>query len=346
MILSNGQIVKLIFCPLNWAGNNNVSHKGLGVSALNTCRVLRTRGIDATVYAVIDYKNLVSVISKVSPTHVVINALWLPLAQLSQLIVDYPNIHFAALSHSNIAFLGAHDITLLKQYIDLELASIGNFNVAANSESGAVGLENSLECPTTYLPNLYYLDYTVRQNRNKWQGGTLRIGAYGALRILKNTKSAAFAALAIANNLGTDLEFHINSGRNDGGQALGIIQAIKNIFSGLPNAKLILDGWNEWASFRQLVRSMHLLLQPSYTETFNIVTADGVAEGIASVVSPAIGWVPKYWKADPESTEDIARVGTLLLNYRNTGVDGFNSLTKYNELGIDTWISWLQNKII
>ncbi len=35
---------------------------------------------------------------------------------------------------------------------------------------------------------------------------------------------------------------------------------------------------------------MHLLLQPSYTESFNMVTADGVAEGVASVVStPSIG---------------------------------------------------------
>jgi hypothetical protein len=91
---------------------------------------------------------------------------------------------------------------------------------------------------------------------------------------------------------------------------------------------------------------MHLLIQPSYTETFNVVTADGVAEGIASVVSPAIGWVPDYWKADPESIEDIARVGTLLLNYRQTGQDGFNSLTRHNKLGTDTWINWLQRKII
>lgn len=346
MTLTTGQEIRLIFCPFNYAGNNDVSHKGLGVSALNTCRVLRLNGINATVNPVTNYSDLVTKIKSLNPTHVVINAIWLPINQLSQLIADYANINFAVLCHSNIAFLGAYDITLLKQSIDLELASIGNFNVAVNSENGASGLQSSLECPIIYLPNLYYLDETIRTNRNKWQGGILRIGCYGALRILKNTKSAAFAALAIANNLGTNLEFHINSGRNDGGQANGIIQAIKNIFNGLPNASLVLDPWNEWASFRQLVRSMHLLLQPSYTETFNVVTADGVAEGIASVVSDAINWTPSYWRANAESTEDIARVGTLLLNYRNTGIDGFNALSRHNLDGTNSWINWLNKKII
>jgi hypothetical protein len=33
---------------------------------------------------------------------------------------------------------------------------------------------------------------------------------------------------------------------------------------------------------------VHLLLQPSFTQSFNVVTADGVHQGVPSVVSDAI----------------------------------------------------------
>ena len=37
---------------------------------------------------------------------------------------------------------------------------------------------------------------------------------------------------------------------------------------------------------------MDLLISFSYTESFSMVTADGVAEGLASVASDAIDWAP------------------------------------------------------
>jgi glycosyltransferase involved in cell wall biosynthesis len=42
---------------------------------------------------------------------------------------------------------------------------------------------------------------------------------------------------------------------------------------------------------------MNVLINCSYTESFNMVTADGIAEGIPSVVSDAICWAPAYWRA-------------------------------------------------
>ena len=54
---------------------------------------------------------------------------------------------------------------------------------------------------------------------------------------------------------------------------------------------------------------MHLLMQPSYTESFNVVTADGVAEGVPSVVSDAIDWAPDNWKAPVDDAHAMARRG-------------------------------------
>lgn len=339
---------KLMLCPLNYAGWSQVSHTGLGVSALNTAKVLRANGINAVVRPVKDLADLVHKIGQEAPTHVVINALWLPSAELAGLVHRNSHIQFAVLVHSNIAFLQveSNGIRLLREAVDLEQSSIGNFSVAANSQAGARGMQEAWECPATYLPNLYYLDNTVRTQRPKWSGGTLRIGAFGAMRPLKNPTGSAFAALAIASNLGADLEFHINTGRNDGGWADRLVKAVDTIFAELPYAKVVKNRWSPWADFRRLVRYMHLLLQPSFTESFNVVTADGVAEGVPSVVSDVIEWAPAWWQAPPDSTEAIARVGRALLSDSHTGVDGLNALTQHNQIGVTQWAAWMSRKIV
>ena len=335
--------IRLMLCPLNWTGNMSVSHTGLSTSATNTARVLRAVGIETLVKPVKNLSDLLFQIEKVEPTHVVINALWLPTDQLAQLIFSNPSIHFSVLVHSNVAFLQVEPtgIRLLREAIDLELACIGNFNVAANSNLGVRGLKDAYEAPITYLPNLYFVDETVNTYRPKWNGGTLRIGAFGALRPLKNPTGSAMAALAIANNLGTNLEFHVNTGRNDGGGSERLLQSLKSIFNDLPNAKLIQDTWQPWGGFRRLVRHMHLLLQPSFTESFNVVTADGVAEGIASVVSDVIEWAPDSWKVAPDNTNEIARVGRGLLSDRHTGEDGLKALLAHDRQGVREWVKWL-----
>ena len=77
-----------------------------------------------------------------------------------------------------------------------------------------------------------------------------------------------------------------------------------------------------WAKFRQLVGSMHLLLQPSFTESFNVVTADGVHQGVPSVVSDAIDWAPARWQANPDDAEDLVRVAQYLLKTPQAVDDG------------------------
>jgi len=87
---------------------------------------------------------------------------------------------------------------------------------------------------------------------------------------------------------------------------------------------------------------MHLLLQPSYTESFNMVTADGVAEGVPSVVSDAIDWAPDHWKAMADEVRDIARVGRGLLLDDQAASDGWNALTDHNASALSAWKAFLQ----
>lgn len=100
-------------------------------------------------------------------------------------------------------------------------------------------------------------------------------------------------------------------------------------------------GWQTWPEFRRLVGSMHLLLQPSYTESFNMVTADGIAEGVPSVVSDAIDWVPRNWIAYSDDVLDIARVGHTLLLDPFARWEGMNALQSYIDRGIQEWEDYL-----
>ena len=119
--------------------------------------------------------------------------------------------------------------------------------------------------------------------------------------------SSAGAALELSSNLRVPLELWLSAGRAEGGGEY-VIGAVQEMLTGLPNVKLVMNGWQTWPNFRKTIAHMHLLMQPSYTESFNMVTADGVAEGVASVVSDAIDWAPDDWKANVDDVLEIARV--------------------------------------
>jgi hypothetical protein len=109
------------------------------------------------------------------------------------------------------------------------------------------------------------------------------------------------------------------------------------MLSALPNVSLKLNGWQTWPEFRRTIAHMHLLLQPSYTESFNMVTADGVAEGVTSVVSSAIDWAPNDWKADADDVPQIARVGRKLLFDSHGPLEGFEALQAYVADGVRSY---------
>jgi len=173
-----------------------------------------------------------------------------------------------------------------------------------------------------------------------WRGGSVRIGAFGATRPLKNLMSAAGAALEIARNLRAPLELWLSDGRAEGGGEV-VLSAVKEMLAGLPGVTLHLNGWQSWPSFRKTVAHMNLLLQPSYTESFNMVTADGVAEGVPSVVSSAIDWAPEDWKANVDDVLDIARIGRRLLFDERAAEEGRAALASYIADGLHAYRQYL-----
>jgi len=280
--------MKLAIAYKNFAANRNISHIGLGVAALNTTKSLRRAGIQAQVWPLIDAAHLRSRLAGAGDvTHVVISAPWIPSTDLQHLTIDYPEVHFTVNCHSNVGFLQAdpNGVRLLGEGIEIQRGSY-NFHMAGNSSKFVGWLKATFSVPCVYLPNLYYLDEQVPAHRPVFGGGLLRVGAFGATRPLKNLMSAAGAALAISRVFDVDLELWINSGRDEGGA--GIIRAVKEMFAVTRHARIMDAGWQSWHNHRKTVNLMDLLISCSYTESFSMVTADGIAEGVASVVSDAI----------------------------------------------------------
>jgi hypothetical protein len=331
--------MRLALAYKNFAANRAVSHIGLGVTALNVAKTFRDMGIQAEVWPIVHAADLTLRLQTSGATHVVVAAPWIQTQDLARLCADFPDTQFAVNCHSNLGFLQAdpNAMRLVREGLDLARCT-WNFHVAANCYRLARWVEAAYAAPCLALPNLYHLAAQCPK-RELYKGGTLRIGAFGATRALKNLMTSGGAAMQIANAMRSDLEFWISSGRNEG--AGSVVEAVRQMMQGVPHVKLIENGWQTWPQFRQTVRHMHLLLQPSYTESFNVVTADGVAEGVPSVVSHAIDWAPDQWKAQVDDAGDVARVGVALLRNRRAAAQGFSALRAHNKRALQSWREFL-----
>ena len=324
------------------AANPVLSHSGLGVTAHHGELSLRAAGIAAEVWAVMEGYHLWSTLARRPDiTHVVTFAPYLDTPFTERLVRNFPRVKFAVTCHSNVGFLQAdrHAVKLVREGLALE-QRVGNFAIGGNSLKFCQWVEEAYGARCTFLPNLYYLERAECPRRPLYRGGTLRLGIFGATRVQKNIMSAAAAALVIARQAAAeDTEIWVSSGREEGGQ--GVMASVKEMMSRIPHVRLVEAGWHGWREFRQQVSRMHLMLQPSYTESFNMVTADGVAEGVASVVSSAIDWAPRYWQACADTVLDIARVGRQLLRDPYAAADGYRALQAYNRAGLAAWRAYV-----
>jgi hypothetical protein len=167
---------------------------------------------------------------------------------------------------------------------------------------------------------------------------TIKIGAFGAIRPEKNFMTAAAAAVAIHSLLDIPIELHMSTGGE--GCNSTTLPAIVQMTEGIPGIKLIRHDWETWDKFIQLVSTMDLMIQVSYTESFNMITADGISVGVPSVVSPVIYWAPDSWKADPDNAVNVAKVGIRLLTSDQHHL-GLHALNSHNKYAFKDWKKWL-----
>ena len=319
----------------------NGSHIGLGVNAMHTVRSLVSAGVSCSGHAVYEMPDLLKTLDTIpADSVVVIEALWLNTENVYKVIYLHPAKTFVVRCHSQVGFLQVEPgaVQLVREQVAIQDHDY-RFHLAGNSTRFTEFVRQGYRCPCIYLPNLYPTDRAFRKPTTPIPSRTLRLGSFGALRLLKMHLTAAAAALMAANQLGRDLEFHMTVGRTEHGGS--VLASIRNLYASLPGATLVEHPWACWSEFRRLVAHMDVCLQVSATESFNLVTADAVAEGTPCVVGPAIDWVPPSWVADIDDPEDIARKVVHLTSDSRAAELGISTLTKYTADGVRTWKEFL-----
>jgi len=342
--------LRVVFIFKNFGLIKGISHIGLGVASANTAATLNQHGINAEVWSILNYEEMSGRLEQEHKkhhkpiTHIIISAPWVPTALLAELVVKYKNIKFTVISHSNVGFLAAdrNGIKLLREESVLQ-KHVHNFQVAGNSKRFADWASLSWGTDVAFLPNLYNIKDMEFKHKSWDEEGVLRIGCFGAIRPLKNQITAAAAALAIAKKLDVPTEIWFNSGRQEGGSQWAL-SAIEQLVGNIKGFHIKQMPWSPWEEFRQFVGTMHLNLQPSYTESFNMVVADSVHESVPAVVSDAIVWAPDYWVANVDDALDIADKGIMLLDDPYAAKDGQCALKGFVSTGFKAWKKYLLKK--
>jgi glycosyltransferase involved in cell wall biosynthesis len=327
----------------------SLSHVGLGVTACCTSKTLRKNGIWSEVWPCTSAEMLREKLvaadaravarNEVPPSHVVIHAPWIQTDDLARLARDFPETTFIVISHSNWGFLAAdpHAVKLMREAAHLQ-RSTHNVRIGGNAQKFVAVASEIWGVDVAWVPNLYDMTTPFAAARPPWPGRTLRLGLFGAARMLKNGVTATAAAIQLSMRYRVPTELYVSAERADGEV---VVNAIRELTDDVPDVTLVYSGWQSWAKFRHLVATMDLLLQPSFTESFNVVTADGIAEGVPSVVSPAIDWAPARWQANPDDADDVANVADYLLHARAATDDGRAALTAYVTKGLAQWREFL-----
>jgi hypothetical protein len=153
----------------------------------------------------------------------------------------------------------------------------------------------------------------------------------------------AIAAVKFADSIGKKLCFHINVGRieQNGQSVYNNLKAFFNTISDRGH-ELIEHAWMPREEFLQLCRQMDLGMQVSFSETFNIVAADFISQGVPVVGSKEIPWLNTLFTANPNDSDAIARILKRAYSQYaiNVRINKFN-LTLYSKRSSRIWNSFL-----
>jgi len=328
--------------------NAGYSPAGLGIVATQTAKALGANGIWAEAWSCDSGEALLERLRHIDDdalrrgeaavTHVVLYAPWISTELMAAIAGEFPKVMFVVTSHSTFGFLAAdpHAVRLLRETADLQTTT-HNVRVGGNCRRFTDAATEVLGVRVEWLPNLVPLDEHWPRPRNVWAGDSLRLGLFGAARILKNGLTAAAAACELAHWLRVPTELHVTSIEDEG----GTWRAIEELCEGVADLKLVRTGWLPWPRVLRLAAHMHIVLQPSFTESFNCVAAEAVRMGVPVVGSESIDWLPSRWQAKADDAEDVARVAEYLIKSPHVVEDGRCALASHVARGLDVWRRFL-----
>lgn len=311
---------------------------GLWNSASFVVDYLNKIGSKSLLLSIIDGNAIDREIHKYKPKNVILEAIWVTPEKLRELSKLHPSVKFIVRIHSKAPFLANEGIAL--KWCN-EFINIDNVVLTGNNKDFVEHM-NICGYPTTYLPNIY-VDERFGLGRNKIVSNDIHIGCFGSVRPMKNQLIQAMAAIAFGELRGYSVHFHMNGTRaeQNGGNVLKNIIAL---FENQKSHQLHLLEWRDHQSFIEKVKMMHIGMQVSYTESFNIVTADFVRSNIPIVTSKEVEFNTSFLHADPNNVHsivsalDFANTFNLFTNYLSN-----LKLDRHNILAKQIWENFLNN---
>jgi len=325
------------------------SHIGLSTGLYNSASfvndMLTSLGIESVLEVAIDNNCIDRLVTKHKPTHVIIEALWVVPTKFAVLSKLHPRVKWIIRLHSEMPFMAGEGMAMdwLGDYSGFPNIFIG---VNAPRMMREVRLYLQMRNKWTnqqtkdrviYLPNYYPQNYVTKKiDKNK---DTIDIACFGAIRLLKNHMVQAVAALDFANQIGKKLRFHINVGRIEM-QGQPSMHNLMGIFEQISNTghELVNHTWCPREDFLKICAQMDIGMQCNFSETFNIVSADLISQGVPVVGSVEIPWAVHPCCANPTDSEDIVRKLKLAYRFPRLNVIANQvSLTAYTNNTAKIW---------
>ncbi len=320
------------------SGGFDVRSSGLFNSATFIVDMLiNALGYEAKLVIVEDSNAIDREVTNYNPRLVVIEALWATPAKMRELVALHPDRQFIMRGHSAIPFLAQEGMAMEWElaYADIEGVTLASNDLTTMREFQRMSGHRGL-----YLPNYYPPDFFPRPGY-KTDPDIVNVGCFGAIRPLKNQLIQAIGAIRYAQFAEVELNFHMNTTRIEGGGD-PILRNIQALFEATPNTQLVTYPWMSRTDFLALMRTMDAHMQVSFSETFNIVTADAVMNGVPVVISSAIQWADQYYAADPTNHMDIANVLSRAIQSPDRNVrENKKRLRSHDEMAIFQWFTML-----
>lgn len=320
---------------------------GLSNSAQFVCDALNLSGdITAKLVQVEDNNQIDKEVTLFRPDVCIIEAYWVVPEKFGVLIPLHPQVKWVVRNHSEIPFLAQEGIAI---DWSIRYLQYPNVFVSGNSPRSYQDMINFL-VPVygfdaikrvLFLPNIYpsvHRRHCIPKKRNH----TLDISCFGAIRPLKNHLLQAMTAIDYANQRHYNLRFHINGSRIEGGSASNsILKNLQLLFQHTPNCELVEHPWYPHDEFLGIMEQMDVSMQVSFSETFNIISADAATVGVPIVTSSEVLWAPWFTRATPTSARSIRKRLDFMLKYGPLPAVEWlvqNSLNTYSKESLKQWL--------
>jgi hypothetical protein len=195
-----------------------------------------------------------------------------------------------------------------------------------------------------YMPNFYPQEYVTKVfNKDKYW---VDIACFGAVRPLKNHMLQAVAALKFARKINKQLRFHINSGRIEM-KGDPVMNNLRGFFQHLADEGHQLIG-HEWApreEFLVTCSQMDIGMQCNFSETFNIVSADLISQGVPVMGSSEIPWASQLFNARPTESDEMS--DRLVRTYKYPALNVWlnqKKLTAYTNQTLKIWKDYFKEQ--